>query len=154
MTTIFLVVPNVIVIVSTILLLKKAKKAAKTQRRTMKWQGITTVGLTALVHTLSFFPFIIYFTVRFFVKKNPQNPGPFFLEYYRVTNGLVILHVLSNFFVYSLTVESFRSFLKTNLCGVLTRFFATRVSHQEVTLFYENNLSSNYQYRTLFLHQY
>ena len=133
---IFLVVPNVIVIVLTIMLLYKAKKAAKTHRRTLKWQGITTVGLTAFVHTLSFFPFIIYFTAEPFVKKHPQNPGPFFVEYYRVTNGLVILHVLSNFFVYSLTVESFRSFLKTRLCGILTRFFATRVSHQEVTLFH------------------
>ena len=127
---IFLVVPNTIVIVSSIMLLYKAKKAARTHRKTLKWQGITTVGLTALVYTLSFFPFIIYFTAEPFVKKHPQNPGPFFLEYYRVTNGLVILHVLSNFFVYSLTVESFRSFLKTKLCGVLTRFLVTRVSHQ------------------------
>ena len=132
---IFLVVPNIIVIVSTILLLKKAKKAAKDHRKTLKWQGITTVGLTALVHTLSFFPFIIYFTAEPFVKKHPQDPGPFFLEYYRVTNGLVILHVLSNFFAYSLTVESFRSFLKTKLCGVLTRFLENRVSHQEVMTF-------------------
>ena len=133
-TVIFLVVPNTIVIVSTIMLLYKAKTAAKTHRKTLKWQGITTVALTALVYTLSFFPFIIYFTAEPFVKKHPQDPGPFFLEYFRVTNGLVFLHVLSNFFVYSLTVESFRSFLKTKLCGVLTRFFATRVSHQEVKL--------------------
>ena len=132
---IFLVVPNTIVIVSTFMLLYEAKKAVKTHRQTLKWQGITTVALTALVYTVSFFPFIIYFTAEPFVKKNPQNPGPFFLEYYRVTNGLVILHVLSNFFVYSLTVESFRSFLKTKLCGVLTRFLENRVSHQEVMLF-------------------
>ena len=136
MLLIFLVVPNVIVIVSTIMLLYKAKKAAKTHRKALKWQGIATVGLTALVYTLSFFPFIIYYTAEPFVKKHPQNPGPFFLEYYRVMNGLNFLHVLSNFFVYSLTVESFRSFLKTKLCGVLTRFLENRVSHQEVTLFY------------------
>ena len=135
-TLTFLVVPNAAVIISTILLLKKARKAAKTHRKTLKWQGITTVGLTALVHTLSFFPFIIYFTAEPFIEKHPQNPGPFFVDYYRVTNGLVILHVLSNFFVYSLTVESFRSFLKTKLCGVLTRFLATRVSHQEVMIFH------------------
>ena len=135
MTVIFLVVPNIIVIVSTIMLLKRAKKAAKTHRQTLKWQGITTVGLTALVHTFSIFPIIFYFTARSFIEKHPQNPGPFFVEYYRVTHGLVILHVLSNFFVYSLTVESFRSFLKTKLCGVLTRFLATRVSHRgNVTL--------------------
>ena len=127
---IYLVVPNVIVIVSTIILLYKAKEAAKNNRQTLKWQGITTVALTALVYTLSFFPFIIYFIAEPFVKKHPQNPGPFFLEYFRVTNGLVFLHVLSNFFVYSLTVESFRSFLKTKLCGVLTRFLSTRVSHR------------------------
>ena len=125
-----LVIPNIIVIVSSILLLKEATRVVRNTRQSLKggcitqntrdglkWQGITTVGLTAVIYTISFLPYIAYFIAEPFVVKVPGDPGPFYVEYFRVVNGLVTLHVLSNFFVYSLTVASFRSFLLSALRG-------------------------------------
>ena len=106
-----LFIPNTIVIVSTVMLLKEAKQAAKEHQKSLRWQGITTVGFTALVYTVSFLPYNFYLIAEPFVAKDPVNPGPFYIEFFRAANGFIILHVLSNFFVYSLTVESFRSFL-------------------------------------------
>ena len=106
-----LFIPNTIVIVSTVMLLKEAKQVAKEHQKSLRWQGITTVGFTALVYTISFLPYNFYLIAEPFVAKDPLNPGPFYIEFFRAANGFIILHVLSNFFVYSLTVESFRSFL-------------------------------------------
>ena len=71
-----------------------------------------TVVLTAAVYSVSFVPITIYFIVKPFVKKAPE-PGPFYLEFYRVAVSAMNFNVLANFFVYSLTVTSFRNFLKT-----------------------------------------
>ena len=85
--------------------------------------------LNALIYTMSFLPYNLYFIAQPFVDKDPQNPGPFYLEYFKVANGFIILHVLSNFFVYSLTVESFRRFLLTEFQRVVP-IFSNKISHQ------------------------
>ena len=126
---IVLLLPNTIVITSTIILLRTAKKAAKDHRRSLRWQGITTVCLNALIYTMSFLPYNLYFIAQPFVDKNPQNPGPFYLEYFKVANAFIILHVLSNFFVYSLTVESFRRFLLTEFQKAVP-IFSNKISQQ------------------------
>ena len=73
-----------------------------------------TVVLTAAVYSVSFVPITIYFIMKPFVEKGPE-PGPFYLEFYRVAVSASNFNVLANFFVYSLTVTSFRNFLKTQL---------------------------------------
>ena len=126
---IVLFLPNTIVITSTVILLRTAKRAAKDHRKSLRWQGIITVCLTAITFTVSFLPYNIYFMVQPFVHMDPQNPGPFYLEYFRIANGFIILHVLSNFFVYSLTVESFRSFL-LDVFRKAAPMFSNKISHQ------------------------
>ena len=118
---IVLFIPNTIVITSTILLLIMAKRAVNVRREGLRWQGITTVCLTALTHTISFLPYNFYLVAEPFVEKDPLNPGPFYVEFYRVATAFIIMHVLSNFFVYSLTVASFRNFLLTKLRKIMPR---------------------------------
>ena len=116
-TLIYLVIPGVTVVVSTVLLLREAKKAVRRTQETLRWQGTAPVVLTATVHITAFLPYSIYFLAERFVGKDPDEPGSgaFYIEFFRVANGVLMLHILSNFFIYSLTVASFRRFLASKL---------------------------------------
>ena len=108
-----LVNPNVIIVVSTIWLLKEARRVVTDTRESLRWQGIMTVILTAIVNTISFLPLAVYLIAEPFIDKDPSVPGPFYKEFYRFSNAVTGLNVLANFFVYGLTVTSFRNFLKS-----------------------------------------
>ena len=71
-----------------------------------------TVVLTAAVYCVSFLPITVYFVAEPFADKG-HEPGLFYVEFYRFVISVVLVNVLANFFVYSLTVTSFRNFLKT-----------------------------------------
>ena len=108
---IFLIAPGVTIVVSTVLILKEARKVVRRNRENLRWQGITTVVLTATVYVTAFFPLTIYFIFEPFVVKTPGKPSLFHSKFYRVAKGVLQFSVLSNFFIYSLTVTSFRRFL-------------------------------------------
>ena len=120
--------PNTVIIVSTILLLKEARKVATGSRESLRWQGIITVVLTATVYTISFLPFAVYRMLEPFVEKDASVPGPFYLEFYRVACASLYFNVLSNFLIYSLSVTSFRRFLKTRFRLTAQFFFDTSSS--------------------------
>ena len=103
------VVPNVIVITTTAMLIVEAKKVAKRGRDSLRWQGLTTVILTAVVYCLSVVPPSLYYIVGNFVKDDKN--GLFHVYFYRFAVAVVCINVMSNFYIYSLTVKSFRSFL-------------------------------------------
>ena len=106
--------PYAIILISTVLLLREAMKVvrARGNQERLRWQGIITVVLNAAVYTLSFLPMIIYFATEPLIEKDPM-PRHFFVEFYRVATSALSFNLLANFFVYSLTVSSFRSFLKS-----------------------------------------
>ena len=108
---IVIVVPHIIIIVSTILLLKEARKVVRGTRESLRWQGIMIEVLTAAVYTVSSIPLTVYGIVEPFVEKNQSTPGIFHVEYFRLAAALTAVNVVANFFVYSLTVTSFRRFL-------------------------------------------
>ena len=107
----FLIAPGFIVVVSTLLILRKARKVVRRTQESLRWQGITTVVLTATVYVIAFLPYTIYLMAEPFVEKDPNQPGMFHIEFFRVANGFIQFSILSNFFIYSLTVVSFRRFL-------------------------------------------
>ena len=109
----FLVTPGITIVVCTVMILREARKVVKRTQESLRWQGITTVVLTATVYVFAFLPYAIYFFAEPFVHKDPDHPGKFYLEFYRVANGIFQFSILSNFFIYSLTVASFREFLVT-----------------------------------------
>ena len=110
---IFLIAPVVTVVVSTVLILRKAWKAVRRNKKSLRWQGVTTVVLTGTSHVTAFLPIAIYFFAEPFVEKDSGIPGIFHTEFYRVASGIIQFQVISNFFIYSLTVASFRRFLVT-----------------------------------------
>ena len=120
-----LFVPNVTIIVSTILIIRIARRLVNGTREKVRWQGITTVVLTATVYTLSILPITVYFVAEPMVEKDPFAPGPFFIEFYRIATSVLNYNILANFFVYSLTVDSFRSFLKKQFRNIISFLYNT-----------------------------
>ena len=123
-----IVVPNLVIIGSSVLLLKEARRVASGAQRDVRWQGIITVVLTASVYSISFGPYTIYCIAEPFVRKDPVEPGPFYLLFYRLACAFVSFNILSNFLIYSLTVNSFRHFLTTKLYQII----GSRKSYQRV----------------------
>ena len=112
--------PNIIIMFTTVFFLYKARKSIKNptgvNRKTkMKWQGIITVVLTATVFVMSYLPVSIYFMVANYVSKNPASLGWFHLDFHRVAVSLIHTNITANFYIYSLTVRSFRVFLQQML---------------------------------------
>ena len=64
--------------------------------------------------TGSSLPITINFMGEPFVKKDPDEPGLFHIEFFRVANGILFFQILSNFFIYSLSVAGLRRFLICN----------------------------------------
>ena len=111
-TVIFNLLPNICIVISTILILKDAKKFARRTHESLRWQGSMAVILTATIYTVSFLPITVYFIAAPLLEKHPLVAEPFHKEYYRICEALLYINVLANFFVYSVTVTSFRDFLK------------------------------------------
>jgi hypothetical protein len=127
--------PNIIIVVSSVLLLKEAKGVARGTQESLRWQGIMTVLLTAAVYSLSYLPITVYFIAGPFVKQDSSEPGPFYIEFYRIACAALTINVFANIFVYSLTVASFRSFLRASLqqCYKRLRSRFLPSSHQVVS---------------------
>ena len=115
----FLIAPGVTLVVSTVLILKEARKVVRRTQESLRWQGITTVVLTATVYIIAFLPATVYLVAEPFVKKDQDRPGLFYVEFSRVAIGILQLNILSNFFIYSLTVTSFREFLVTKFYQIV-----------------------------------
>ena len=104
------ILPNIVVIVTTVMLLLEAKRIARRGRESLRWQGIITVILTAGVFCLSVIPYTVYLIAAPYVTEEP--PGPFHINYFRVAACFLQFNILCNFYIYSLTLTSFRKFLR------------------------------------------
>ena len=106
-----LLTPNIVTIVATVILVVTAIKSARTLQRTLKWQGILMVILSALVYTVSVFPIIVYSIAEPYIEKDPLNPSPFHTHFYGVATIILTLNLTGNFFTYLLTIYEFRAFV-------------------------------------------
>ena len=126
--------PTLIVIAATTLLLLEGKKVVRGDgghKQSLKWQGIVAVVLTATFNTLAKLPYMVYVIFEFLVKNGILSPGPFLEEFLRIALGTVGLNTISNFFIYSLTVRSFRAFLCIRI-RVATFRITNTISRREV----------------------
>ena len=128
-TLIYLVVPGGTVVVSTVLLLREAGKAVRRTGESLRWQGTAPVVLTATVHITAFLPYSVYFLAERFVEKDPDEPGLFHMEFFRVANGVLMLHILSNFFIYKFN------------CSQLSKFLDLKILHYIFCLSTEDSFS-------------
>ena len=92
-----------ILLLTSVLLVVEARRAASKHQRVVRWQGILAVVLTGTVFVISFGP-LVWVGVTPDVHYNTNT--------IRAANFLTNLNVVANFFIYALTVQSFREFLK------------------------------------------
>ena len=92
-----------ILLLTSVLLVVEARRAASKHQRVVRWQGILAVVLTGTVFVISFGPLV-------WVGVTPDVH--YSTNTIRAANFLTNLNVVANFFIYALTVQSFREFLK------------------------------------------
>ena len=117
---VFLIVPNMVIIGTTIPTLQYLAGAMRSARRTrssIPRQGTLTVSLTAAVYTILTLPVAVYHLGSGFV--NEDQPGMFHLTFYRGASFFLITNIMSNFYIYTLTIKSFRSFLLSKIRSVI-----------------------------------
>ena len=114
------IVPVLVVMVTSLLILVKANITARRGGSNLLWEGVVTVLLTAAVYSVSFFPVAVWYCIPIHLKEDP--PGPVQAMFRRVSLYLSMLNIMSNFFIYTLTVSSFRKFLKSRVRMVVSCF--------------------------------
>ena len=112
----------VIVMVTTAFTLRFLFEARSVARRaksgtTMRWQGLLTVVLTALVYCVSTIPWTVHGIAEAFLTDPPDY---FNTTLKRAAEYLTMLSVISNFYIYCVTVPSFRSFVLSPFVAIST----------------------------------
>ena len=111
-----LILPNSILIATTIPTLKYLYAATKSARRvqgSIPWQGAVTVTLTATVHCISYLPISMYYIGTIFIKTRY-----FGVHFYRVADFLTVISTMSNIYIYTLTIKSFRRFVFSRILAL------------------------------------
>ena len=108
LTIVFSVIPNVLVTASTIRLLFMAKQAAARRNKNVNMQGVVTIILVAVVYHASLLPYAVYNIAE---SRIADKRSFFHKEYYRISVSFLSFNIISNFFIYNFTIESFRQFL-------------------------------------------
>ena len=108
-------VPLFIVIITTIITtsyLFKSRAVSREAGGRVRWHGIVTVTLTAAVFIISSAPLAMNNLLR-----NEKTALSRFIEF------ITGLNIISNFYIYCLTVPSFREFIKLSIFSILRRWF-------------------------------
>jgi hypothetical protein len=126
---IYLIVPNVVIVVTTIPTLRYISEARRSARRAegrVPIQGAWTVALTALFSCISTLPLTLYLITMSFVKEH--SFGQLHVNAYRICGFLRLINVMSNFYIYALTIESFRRFVLAKFLSFLLIFGKKKTS--------------------------
>ena len=102
----------IVIIVTSAQLLVEARKSAARHGDTVKWEGVITVLLTVAVLLVSQLPYLILIVG---LMVNSYWDYGIDLKLLQAIVHITSLNIMSNFFVYSLTVRSFRNFLKIKI---------------------------------------
>ena len=105
--------PNIIIVTTTLptlIYLIKARKSAKRVRGSVPRQGTVTVVLTALVCSMSNLPTIASHIWKASIQDGDDKINVYFS---RAAKFLLVINIMSNFYIYTLTIRSFRKFLWT-----------------------------------------
>ena len=130
------VAPIPIIIATTIPTLQylaAAKKSARRVRGTNPWQGALTTALTAIVYCISAIPISVYFICKTFAGENHTDILDRHL--FRIGMFMTIIQVISNFFVYTLTIKSFRRFLELKVSSVSKSLSTSRRISSNTTIY-------------------
>ena len=100
-------------IVTSIAILVVAKKASSQHGRTLRWEGVITVLLTVGVLLLSTLPFGVAFVTWLLLGAEHGT------AVWRSVILVQYLNIMANLFIYSITVKSFRKFLKLKISQLM-----------------------------------
>ena len=145
---VFMVVPNCVVVMTTVALLIYLVKARKLSGRVggeRRWQGIILSILTAFVYCISVTPYAVYRMAESSITH------PFFHnDFLRLSGVCLSLNTISNFYIYTLTVPSFRRFLKLLFLRCAPDNFKSSRNLSctlgELNVFYPNILYQSFNY--------
>ena len=110
--TITMFIPNIVIVATTIPILVMARRSARRFGESVQWRGALPVVLTAVVYCTSTIPFFVYYIGSKFIQDATST---FHVEYYRISFFMVMINIMSNFYIYTLTIRSFRRFLLTKI---------------------------------------
>ena len=102
---------NAVTVVSSLMLILMAKRISDRGERGLRWSGLMTVLLSVAVYSVAFLPGAIFYVGANFAVKHP--PGAFLVQFARLAHFALFLNVVSNFYIYTLTLASFRAFLRS-----------------------------------------
>ena len=131
LTVLVVFIPNCLVVVTTIYLLVIAKEVARRGRESLKWQGIMTTVLTAVVYCISGLPYAVYNVGESIVSVDDESTSFFHVSYFRIAYSFLFLNTISNFYIYSLSVNSFRDFIWSRMQQIWRMFTKTGTSDSQ-----------------------
>lgn len=120
-----------ITLVSSVMLIMVAKRTTERGYGELRWQGILVVLITVAVHTVATLPFGIYFVGCQLAEDDPTNF--FHVTLYRHALYIALLDTVANFYIYSLTLSSFRAFLRSRLQAFCDPFVGCSDVVQDLT---------------------
>ena len=130
----FALIPNILVIVTTVCLLIIARNFAQRGGDSLRWQGIVTTILVAFVYCISILPYTIYTFIGYSGAGFADDPHSFFRTHYnRLVKSFIFLNTISNFYIYSMTVISFREFLWSSRFNVF-KYCSSKANDTTVSL--------------------
>ena len=107
---IFVLSCTAVTVVSSVMLIVEARRVAERVPGGLKWQGVITVLLTVSVHITIALPLAIIYSIQYFADS------PYL---YKTGWFIAILGVMANFYIFTLTLSSFREFLKSGIKKIL-----------------------------------
>ena len=121
-------VPVFLVVVTSVYLLVIARQVARRERESLKWQGIVTVILTAAVFCVSWLPMFVILAlskVLYRSEEYDETVSDTAVTLVRIARMFMSLNTISNFYIYCLTVTSFRDFVRSKLLIIYKKFTST-----------------------------
>ena len=110
----FILVPNVLVVVTTSCLLIIVRKFARRKGHNLRWESVITTILVAITYCISVLPYTVYIFISISEVSFADDQSSFFRTHYsRLVTSLILINTVSNFYIYSLTVASFRTFMRS-----------------------------------------
>ena len=92
----------------SLVILARAQRAGESRGETIQWQGVTTILLTVIVFQVSMLPCLVMHGLE--KLAGDERKRDLYVPV-RITSALVQLNVIANFYIYCMTVASFRKFL-------------------------------------------
>ena len=139
------ILPTIIIIFTSVLLVKYLLEARKKSGRckgNVRWKGIATVFLTAAVFIISSAPLTIYnLTESYFGKENVA----FNVYFYRISYSFMYFAVAANCFIYYFTVPSFQDFVKTKIREIGWFYMKNKIRGKTAVI-YVSKISQSYDF--------